>query len=98
MIDDPAVLDVFAAMLSLSFHYLSPTDPPYLGQADGSSMYLACLSGKVGLNGIEEIVDLARQINLEVDNEDIQELLDSHNQELTMNELIEMHEQDIEEQ
>ncbi|GFU10072.1 hypothetical protein TNCV_557801 [Trichonephila clavipes] len=34
-----------------------------------------------------------RQINLEVDNDDVQELLDSHNQELTVNELIEMHEQ-----
>ncbi|GFX78104.1 transposable element Tcb2 transposase [Trichonephila clavipes] len=33
------------------------------------------------------------QINLEVDNDDVQELLDSHNQELTVNELIEMHEQ-----
>ncbi|GFX03012.1 hypothetical protein TNCV_3261581 [Trichonephila clavipes] len=42
---------------------------------------------------------LSRQINLEVDSDDVQELLDSHNQELTMDELIEMHEQeqDIEE-
>ncbi|GFV46239.1 hypothetical protein TNCV_261901 [Trichonephila clavipes] len=40
-----------------------------------------------------------RKINLEVDSEDVQELLDSHNQELTMDQLIEMHEQeqDIEE-
>ncbi|GFX16069.1 uncharacterized protein TNCV_4703271 [Trichonephila clavipes] len=48
-------------------------------------------------NVIQEIVDLARQINLEVNSDDVQELLDSHNQELTMDELIEMHEQDIEE-
>ncbi|GFU75254.1 hypothetical protein TNCV_2056971 [Trichonephila clavipes] len=39
------------------------------------------------------------QINLEVDSDDVQEWLDSHNQELTVDELIEMHEQeqDIEE-
>ncbi|GFW75460.1 transposable element Tcb2 transposase [Trichonephila clavipes] len=50
-------------------------------------------------NLIEEIVDFASQINLEVDSDDIQELLDFHNQELIINELIEMHkqEQDIEE-
>ncbi|GFV55184.1 hypothetical protein TNCV_1382051 [Trichonephila clavipes] len=45
---------------------------------------------------IEEVVDLSRQINLEVDSDDVQKLLDSHNQELAMDELIEMHEQDIE--
>ncbi|XP_023232690.1 tigger transposable element-derived protein 1-like [Centruroides sculpturatus] len=50
-------------------------------------------------NVIEEVVDLARQINLEVDSDDVRELLDSHNQELTIDELIEMceQEQDIEE-
>ncbi|GFX93585.1 hypothetical protein TNCV_1587621 [Trichonephila clavipes] len=45
-------------------------------------------------NLIEEVVDLAMQINLEVDSDDIQEQLDSHNQELTIHELVE--EQDIE--
>ncbi|GFW39015.1 hypothetical protein TNCV_1830071 [Trichonephila clavipes] len=45
----------------------------------------------------EEIVDLARQINSQVDSDGVQELEDYHNQELTMDELIEMHEQDIEE-
>ncbi|GFX03973.1 hypothetical protein TNCV_4678771 [Trichonephila clavipes] len=46
-------------------------------------------------NLIEEVVDLARQILDGL----VQELLDSHNQELTIDELIEMHEQkqDIEE-
>ncbi|GFX21169.1 hypothetical protein TNCV_4367481 [Trichonephila clavipes] len=34
-----------------------------------------------------------RQINLELDSDDVQELLDSHNQELTIDEVIEMHEQ-----
>ncbi|GFX44250.1 hypothetical protein TNCV_4376381 [Trichonephila clavipes] len=34
-------------------------------------------------NLIEEVVDFARQINLEVDSDDVQELLDSHNQKLT---------------
>ncbi|GFT88481.1 hypothetical protein TNCV_262691 [Trichonephila clavipes] len=49
-------------------------------------------------NLIEEVIDVARQINLEVDRDDIKELLDSHNQELTI-ELIEMYEQeqDVEE-
>ncbi|GFU42563.1 hypothetical protein TNCV_4556761 [Trichonephila clavipes] len=37
-------------------------------------------------NVIEEVVDLARQINLEIDCDDIQELLDSHNQGLTIDE------------
>ncbi|GFX93768.1 hypothetical protein TNCV_1589441 [Trichonephila clavipes] len=45
-------------------------------------------------NVIEEVVDLARQINLEVDSDDVQELLDSHNQELPIEK---MHEQNIEE-
>ncbi|GFW39355.1 hypothetical protein TNCV_1833381 [Trichonephila clavipes] len=49
--------------------------------------------GEIG-NGNEEVVNLARQINLEVDSGDILELLDSHNQELTMDELIEMYEQE----
>ncbi|GFX94877.1 hypothetical protein TNCV_2379501 [Trichonephila clavipes] len=44
-------------------------------------------------NVIEEVVDIARPVNLEVDTDDVQ-LLDSHNQELTIDELIEMHEQD----
>ncbi|GFV10356.1 hypothetical protein TNCV_1851881 [Trichonephila clavipes] len=46
---------------------------------------------------IEEVVDLARQENLEVDTETFQELLNSHIQELRIDELIEMHEQDVEE-
>ncbi|GFV71897.1 hypothetical protein TNCV_2458321 [Trichonephila clavipes] len=39
------------------------------------------------------------KINLEVNSDGVQELLDSHNEELTMDELIEMHEkeEDIEE-
>ncbi|GFW97836.1 hypothetical protein TNCV_1425991 [Trichonephila clavipes] len=37
------------------------------------------------------------QINLEVDSDDVQELLDCYNQELTVDEITEMHEQDIEE-
>ncbi|GFW46055.1 hypothetical protein TNCV_3276721 [Trichonephila clavipes] len=47
-------------------------------------------------NLIEEIVDFAWQINLKVDHS--RTVLDSHNQELTIDELIEMHqEQYIEE-
>ncbi|GFV56500.1 hypothetical protein TNCV_2276381 [Trichonephila clavipes] len=44
-------------------------------------------------NVIEEVVDFNRQINLEVDSDDVQEMLDSSNQKQTMNQLIEMHEQ-----
>ncbi|GFT33779.1 hypothetical protein TNCV_4382921 [Trichonephila clavipes] len=43
---------------------------------------------------IEEVVDLARQINLEMNSDNIQELLDSRNHRLTIDELIEMHEQE----
>ncbi|GFX48593.1 hypothetical protein TNCV_584901 [Trichonephila clavipes] len=48
-------------------------------------------------NLIEEVVDLAKQINLEMDRDEDKELLDSHNHELTIDEIIEMHQQDIEE-
>ncbi|GFY31465.1 transposable element Tcb2 transposase [Trichonephila clavipes] len=48
-------------------------------------------------NLIEKVVGFAREINLEVDSDDLQELLDSHYQELTIDELKEMHEQHIEE-
>ncbi|GFV38226.1 hypothetical protein TNCV_4792121 [Trichonephila clavipes] len=40
-----------------------------------------------------EVVDIGRQINLQVDSDDIRELLNSHNQESTMDYLTEMHEQ-----
>ncbi|GFS86075.1 hypothetical protein TNCV_1583241 [Trichonephila clavipes] len=43
---------------------------------------------------IEEIVDLAMQINLEVNSDDVQELLNSHNRELATDELIERHGQE----
>ncbi|GFV41084.1 hypothetical protein TNCV_2666751 [Trichonephila clavipes] len=47
---------------------------------------------------IERVFDLVRQTNLDVNSDDSQELLDSQNQKLTMNELIEIdeYEQDIE--
>ncbi|GFW34414.1 transposable element Tcb1 transposase [Trichonephila clavipes] len=44
-------------------------------------------------NMIEEVVDLARQTNIEVVRDNVQELLFYYNQELTMDELIELHEQ-----
>ncbi|GFU81903.1 hypothetical protein TNCV_2537121 [Trichonephila clavipes] len=69
------------------------------------------LSPRLSLNGvttkhewmknlvIEEVVDLSKQINLKVNSNGVKEVLDSHNQVLTMDELIEMHEQekDVEE-
>ncbi|GFW66327.1 hypothetical protein TNCV_1712251 [Trichonephila clavipes] len=45
-------------------------------------------------NVIEEVANLARKINLEVKSENVQELLDAQYQELTIDELIEIHEQD----
>ncbi|GFT54414.1 hypothetical protein TNCV_2727481 [Trichonephila clavipes] len=45
----------------------------------------------------EEVVDFARKIYLEVDSDDVQELLDSHHPELTIDELMKMLEKDIEE-
>ncbi|GFW61459.1 tigger transposable element-derived protein 1 [Trichonephila clavipes] len=50
-------------------------------------------TGEIG-NGIEELADLARKINLEVDSDNLQGLLDSHNQELKMDELIKIHQQE----
>ncbi|GFW38703.1 uncharacterized protein TNCV_3880701 [Trichonephila clavipes] len=60
-----------------------------------SGCYTTQSSDEIG-NENEEVVDLARQINLEVDSGHFQELLDSHNQKLTIDELIEVHEQEIE--
>ncbi|GFX82519.1 hypothetical protein TNCV_2166671 [Trichonephila clavipes] len=40
---------------------------------------------------VDKAVDLARQINSEEKGDGVLELLDFHNQELTMDELIEMH-------
>ncbi|GFV83336.1 hypothetical protein TNCV_1900621 [Trichonephila clavipes] len=48
---------------------------------------------KIG-NVTEEVVDILRQINLEVDSDDVQELMDSYLQELTVDDLIEIHEQE----
>ncbi|GFU05425.1 hypothetical protein TNCV_3290781 [Trichonephila clavipes] len=45
-------------------------------------------------NVIEEVTNLVRQINLEVDSDDVQEVLDFHNQEQTFDESIAMHEQE----
>ncbi|GBP34031.1 hypothetical protein EVAR_94043_1 [Eumeta japonica] len=45
-------------------------------------------------NVIKDVVKLGRQINLEVDSDDVQELLDSYNQKFTIDELIKMHEQE----
>ncbi|GFX84398.1 hypothetical protein TNCV_4135081 [Trichonephila clavipes] len=45
-------------------------------------------------NVIEDSIDLTRQINLEVDIVAVEELMDSHNQDLTFDELTEMHEQE----
>ena len=41
---------------------------------------------------VEEVVNLTRELDLEVDSDDVNKLLDSHSKELTIDELIEMHE------
>ncbi|GFX73206.1 hypothetical protein TNCV_1245291 [Trichonephila clavipes] len=53
--------------------------------------YPVRLPDKIGC--VIEEVDLVKQINLEADSDDVQELLDFHKQELTMDELIEIREQ-----
>ncbi|GFT73135.1 uncharacterized protein TNCV_2554221 [Trichonephila clavipes] len=68
---------------------------PY--QADVSSSVQSVPEPDEIGNVIEEVLDHARQINVKVDSDDVQELLDSSNQDLTMDALIKMHEQDIEE-
>ncbi|GFW04535.1 hypothetical protein TNCV_879041 [Trichonephila clavipes] len=63
--------------------------------------YWGCLQAELVLdfyeigNVIEEVVDLSKLINLEVDSDDVRELLGFHNQKI--DELTEMYEQDIEE-
>ncbi|GFU72954.1 transposable element Tcb2 transposase [Trichonephila clavipes] len=64
---------------------INPDDPV---QDSGIKLLNYCIVISPG--HIEEVVDFARQINLEVDSDNVQELLDSHSQELTTNELIEM--------
>ncbi|GFW57905.1 hypothetical protein TNCV_1418521 [Trichonephila clavipes] len=49
--------------------------------------------GEIG-NVIEEVVDLVREINLGADNDNVQELLDSRNEERTIDKLIEMQEKE----
>ncbi|GFW04232.1 hypothetical protein TNCV_2669971 [Trichonephila clavipes] len=51
----------------------------------------------IGGEGQRQTNETTQQINLEVNSADVPELLDSHYQELTIDELTEMHEQDIEE-
>ncbi|GFV36580.1 hypothetical protein TNCV_2260991 [Trichonephila clavipes] len=58
--------------------------------------YAIPLNDEAG-NVIEEVVELESQINLEMNSYDVQELLDSYNQEMRIHERIEMHEKDTEE-
>ncbi|GFX24105.1 transposable element Tcb1 transposase [Trichonephila clavipes] len=48
-------------------------------------------------NVIKEVVNLARQINLERDSDDVQDMPDFYKQELAIDELMELQEQDVEE-
>ncbi|GFY18139.1 hypothetical protein TNCV_2045471 [Trichonephila clavipes] len=79
-------------------HLFSPSNDLTRGLAAQLLFRYIGKSGEIA-NGIKEVVDLARQINLEVHRICLQELLDSHNRKQTIAELIELHEQqqDIEE-
>ncbi|GFW85681.1 hypothetical protein TNCV_853311 [Trichonephila clavipes] len=68
-----------------------------LSRAETSSRSCGISEFEEIFNVTEEVVDLAKQINLEMDSDDVEELLDFHNPELTIDELMEMQEQDIEE-
>ncbi|GFX71038.1 hypothetical protein TNCV_3648031 [Trichonephila clavipes] len=56
--------------------------PPHLFSITGAEAISLSEPDEIS-NLIEEVVDLAGQINLELDSDDVQELLDSNNQELT---------------
>ncbi|GFX12917.1 hypothetical protein TNCV_3659131 [Trichonephila clavipes] len=58
------------------------------------SRYRSETSHEEGRRGVGGAVRACRwHMNLELDNDDVQELLDSHNKKLTIDQLIEMHEQ-----
>ncbi|GFV42479.1 hypothetical protein TNCV_289661 [Trichonephila clavipes] len=72
------------------------------GQSDAKPPVLssqAILLKNDEIVNVIQVVDLAKHLNLEVNSDDVQELLNSHNQALAIDELIEMYEQeqDIEE-
>ncbi|GFX17213.1 hypothetical protein TNCV_2857361 [Trichonephila clavipes] len=64
------------------------------GEFHGPRSGICRLGGCSSNNTIAEVVELATQMHLEVDSDDVQELLYSHNQKLTIDELIEIHEQE----
>ncbi|GFX85530.1 SH3 and multiple ankyrin repeat domains protein 3 [Trichonephila clavipes] len=78
-------------------------DHAFIGTADPhgwQEVHQAELESKPDemVNFIEEAVNLSRQLNLEVDSDDVHQPLDSYNQGLTIDKLIGMQEQDIEEE
>ncbi|GFT07166.1 tigger transposable element-derived protein 1 [Trichonephila clavipes] len=73
---------VLIRLLLKRFFFITETQAQSVSEPDETS------------NVIEEAVDLERQINLEVKNDDTQELLDSRNQELTVDELTKLYEQE----
>ncbi|GFU96720.1 hypothetical protein TNCV_839451 [Trichonephila clavipes] len=77
-----------SVLIPLDFFLWSPLKIRFL-----FDLYTTRLPDEIG-QAIQEVVDLAMQINLEVDSNDVQEMLDSHNQELTADGLIEVHEPD----
>ncbi|GFX07382.1 hypothetical protein TNCV_504401 [Trichonephila clavipes] len=70
-----------ASGIILGLDWVDSAFHPFNGSIKGENDNIK----KIG-NVIEEVVDLARQINLEVDRDDVQELLGFHDQELAMDE------------
>ncbi|GFW83787.1 hypothetical protein TNCV_669001 [Trichonephila clavipes] len=67
---------------------------PALGDVIDRDTTVSVLEPDEIRNVIVEVVDLVRHINIEVDSNDLHKLLDSQNQELTIDVLMEMHEQE----
>ncbi|GFT22483.1 hypothetical protein TNCV_3274461 [Trichonephila clavipes] len=79
-------------------HHRSPP-PQFRHETEGEGNILQSPALVISAHKTFEPTDLTStySANLEADSDGIQELLDSHNRQLTMDELIEMHEQDMEE-
>ncbi|GFV67252.1 hypothetical protein TNCV_3670071 [Trichonephila clavipes] len=70
------------------------TNPPKLRQTSGSSPSDS-IESPLEAEGEGISVDLAWQLNLVMDRDYVQEVLDSHNQELAIDEFIETQEQEL---
>ncbi|GFX04958.1 hypothetical protein TNCV_2249411 [Trichonephila clavipes] len=74
--------------------YISQFSPEPQDAEASRSGFVLCLKLVKLVMENQEVFDLLRQIKLEVNSDVDQELPDSHNQKLTIDELIEIHEQE----